>query len=215
MAHPSRRTWAEDLGRRLEAEVVYDADGVEWHTARRALLSYDPASDWHVVIQDDAIPCDQFRDALDAVLPHARGLPVGLYLGTVRPQGRLVTRAVASAQRAGVNWIEWQGGGPRWGVGVAYPTRQIPALVAGADLDPHPHYDARVRRFYKLSGVSARYPLPSLVDHRPADENPSLICSQNPDRRAHVFQRDVSDVDWSGGALVIDRRGRFTVPAAP
>lgn len=210
MAHPSRQTWADALGEQLDAPVVYDTDGVEWHTGRRALLEHDPGAEWHVVVQDDALICDEFTRAVETILEHVDGQPVGLYVGTVRPQRFLVERALAAAQRAGLRWIDWEG--PKWGVAVAIPTGQIPALVADADLDPHPHYDARLRRHYKRSGITCRYPVPSLVDHRPRSENPSLICKENADRRARLFERDALSVDWNTPALVVDKRGRFTLP---
>lgn len=210
MAHPSRRELAEPLAERLEAPIVYDEKGVEWDTGRRALLAYDPAADWHAVIQDDAILATHFEPALWAACGAAGEHPLGLYLGRVRPQPRTYSRAVTMALEHGTPWVEAVG--PRWGVGIAIPTRFIPALVAQADLYSHPHYDARVTRFFKMANVYARYPIPSLVDHDPT--RPSLLDSGGGERRAYSFlgARDPAELDWQADPVKVDARGRVVVP---
>jgi hypothetical protein len=164
MAHPSRGHLVGPLMDRLgvAARVIYDQGKGEWDTGRRALLAYDVEAEWHAVIQDDAILADRFVDALELVTAHAGEHPLGLYCGQVRPMPRVYSRAVAHAEKIGSPWLEHYG--PRWGVAICLPTRFIPALVASADLYRHPHYDARVTRFFRMANVWARYPLPSL-DH--------------------------------------------------
>jgi hypothetical protein len=211
-AHPSRRALAERLSERLpRAELVYDRTDNEWDTGRRALLAYDPAASWHCVVQDDAILSEHFEDALELVTTHADGHPLGLYLGKVRPNPRVMARAISAAEAHGTPWVEWYG--PRWGVAVCLPTAYIPALVAQADHYTHPHYDARLARFFKMANVWARYPVPSLVDHDPA--LPSLIDSAGGDRRAYRFMGadDPHAIDWQRPPVVIDRRGYLSIPA--
>ena len=122
-----------------------------------------------------------------------------------------MVRAVEAAERAGTPWVEWYG--PRWGVAVCLPTHFIPALVAAADEYRHPHYDARLARFFKVANVWARYPVPSLVDHDPSV--PSLIDSAGGDRRAYRFMLDddPTAIDWRRDPVVVDRRGYLTLPA--
>lgn len=212
MAHPSRAALAEALWERLGGELVFDEKGDEWDTGRRALLAYDPRAEWHAVIQDDAILSDRFVEALELVTAHADGHPLGLYLGKVRPNPRVMRRAIEAAEHRGTPWVEWYG--PRWGVAVCLPTRYIPALVASADLYRHPHYDARISRFFKMSDVWCRYPIPSLVDHDPTI--PSLLDSAGGDRRAYRFlgDADPNALDWQADPVVIDRRGYISVPAS-
>lgn len=212
MAHPSRGELVGHLMNALglPARVIYDESNNEWDTGRRALLAYDPEAEWHTVIQDDAILADRFVEALELATAHADGHPLGLYLGRVRPMPRVYSKAVEVAERHGSPWIQHYG--PRWGVGICLPTRYIPALVASADLYRHPHYDARVSRFFKMSNVWARYTVPSLVDHDPTI--PSLLDSKGGDRRAYRFlgAGDPSAIDWQAPPVVLDRRGYVTVP---
>jgi hypothetical protein len=213
MAHPARAPLVEPLLRKLgrEAALVWDEGRGEWDTGRRSLLAYDPAAEWHAVIQDDAILSDRFVEALELVTANAGEHPLGLYFGRVRPNPRVMSRAVDVAEHRGSPWIEWQG--PRWGVAICLPTRYIPALVASADLYRHPHYDARVSRFFKMANVTARYPVPSLVDHDPTI--PSLLDSAGGDRRAYRFlgADDPNAIDWEADPVVIDRRGYISIPA--
>jgi hypothetical protein len=212
MAHPTRADLVDHLERELEEpEVVWDRGQGEWDTGRRALLAYDPEAEWHCVVQDDAIPAMRFLEALDLVTAHADGHPLGLYLGKVRPVPRIMAKAVSAAENCGSPWVEWYG--PRWGVAVAIPTRYIPALVAAADHYSHPHYDARLARFFKMSNVWARYPLPSLVDHDPTI--PSLLDSAGGDRRAYRFMADADPaaIDWTRAPVTVDRRGYLSIPA--
>jgi hypothetical protein len=213
MAHPSRGHLVGPLMDRLgvAARVIYDQGKGEWDTGRRALLAYDVEAEWHAVIQDDAILADRFVDALELVTAHAGEHPLGLYCGQVRPMPRVYSRAVAHAEKIGSPWLEHYG--PRWGVAICLPTRFIPALVASADLYRHPHYDARVTRFFRMANVWARYPLPSLVDHDPTI--PSLLDNAGGDRRAYRFLADADPhaIDWTRDPVKIDRRGYISIPA--
>lgn len=211
MAHPSRGELARALAARLEAPIEWDRRGEEWDTGRRALLAYDPAADYHVVVQDDAIVPDSFLEAVDLVTDTAEGAPLGLYVGRVRPYARLVTKAVAAAERAGAPWI--QARGPWWGVATAWPVGMIPALVAWCDLSTHPYYDNRLRAFVRQAGLWCRYPIPSLVDHDPALK--SLVDYGGGDRRAHRYigDRDPASIDWTLEAVRVDHRGRIVVPS--
>jgi hypothetical protein len=211
MAHPSRRALVARKRPLLpDAPIVWDEGEGEWATGRRALLSYDPRAEYHAVIQDDAILPARFMEALELVVSHAHGHPVGLYLGRCRPAGRLMVKVIRAAHEAGATWVE-MAGGPWWGVGMALPTPTIPGMVAAADLFTHPLYDARIKVAYKRAGVWARYPVPSLLDHDP--ELPSLLDAQGGDRRAHDFigSRDPRSFDWSGPVVRVDLRGRVSV----
>lgn len=214
MAHPSRVELVTALERRLfDPEVVWDRERGEWDTGRRALLAFDPAADWHAVIQDDAVVPDAFLDALTRALAHVSDQPVGLYLGRVRPRVRLVQKVVDAALASGASWVEM--GGPWWGVGVVFPTALIPEIVERGDDMRHPHYDYRLARATKESGRWCRYPVPSLVDHDPT--RPSLLDHAGGDRRAHVFigDRSPAEIDWSLEPVRVDHRGRvLTTPAA-
>lgn len=203
MAHPKRAHYVEALKQTLPfAHVVWDRVNDEWDTGRRAIESYNPKADWHVIVQDDAILCNEFyRGALFALGKADHGGPVSFYVGQCRPYGREVTRLVDQAVDLGRSWIVMKNG-PIWGVCVALPTAYVPELLDFCDeMESGTLYDARMAGFFKDRGVATWYTIPSLVDHRDQAENPSLLDGHglSSGRVAHEFIGAGSpmDIDWS------------------
>ncbi len=208
MAHPRRGNWVQGLASALpEAKVVWDQKNILWDTGRRSLLAYAPDADYHVVVQDDAILCHNFPEACYRALCHVPQLPVGLYLGQPKPHGDLVTKAFERALAEKTSWIEMQG--PWWGVGIAIPTLDIPALVAWGDLQQMTRYDRRIATWYAQQEKRCWYCLPSLVDHRRETGNPSLVPGHAGDRWARLFVGSDSDahhIDWSTPPLIVEEK---------
>lgn len=189
MAHPRRSHLVRQLVSKLDvrAEVVWDRIGVEWDTGRRALLAFSATATHHLVVQDDAVVCRDLVRAAVAAAAVAGERPVSFYTGRVRPFGRLVERASAEAVAAGATWMQMPG--PWWGVALMLPTSHIPELVAWADRRGQhiADYDKRIARWYVRQGIACWYSVPSLVNHRPEYESPSLLPGHAADRTAHQF----------------------------
>jgi hypothetical protein len=205
MAHPRRARLVESLVRRvgLGTPVVWDERNHMWDTGRRALLAYDPSASHHVIIQDDAVPCADLLAGLPTVLEHVPPeSPVGLYYGSIRPARSQWKVAYRRAVRAGHHWIA-SVRAPLWGVAICLPVEQIKDVVAYGDLQKPNAYDGRVRRWYQNQGIEQWFPIPSLVDHRTGEGEPSLVPNRsNNARRAHEFigvDRSPLDVDWNTG----------------
>lgn len=209
MAHTKRARFIPSLLDALDrkAVVVWDRHNDRIDTGRRSLLAYDPAATHHVVIQDDAIPCQDLAAGLEQAVEHTGDHPLGLYFGATAPN-RITNRLIASvADRDGYRWIRMEG--PIWGVGVCIPTGHIEELLAGYDRKQAVrNYDARIQRWYRDRGVDCYYPWPSLVDHRDSDENPSLVPGRNTSGRvAFNFlgaDRSAVEIDWDGEVLCPD-----------
>lgn len=175
MAHPKRKHFVEELVPQLpDAEVVWDQKNDRWDTGRRAMMAYDPAATWHLVVQDDAILCPSFlagvKGALDSVSPE---VPVSFYTGRVRPYHEHVQRAVQGAKRNGLTWFCMRG--PLWGPAVAVPVQLIERMVRESDPMDIPNYDMRMAEWFYGQGIQCWYSVPSLVTHRVGPENPSLV----------------------------------------
>lgn len=207
MAHPSRAVMVEELLTRLgyPAAVAWDEKNDEWHTARRALLAYGPAAEYHLVVQDDALLCRALWDGLTAALPHApAGAVVSLYAGETR-RGAF-WRAHTAAAGGTSSWLLtsrlW------WGVAAAYPVEILDRLVAGCDTSAVREYDRRVSTWLRRKGVAVAYTVPSLVDHA---DGPSLLHHDGtaPGTRARrapwFIGEDASplDVDWTLPPLLV------------
>lgn len=203
MAHPKRRKFVAELLPRLDqpaTEVVWDTHDDRWDTGRRALLAFRPAAEFHLVIQDDAIPCRDLVAGAERAMAAAGERPVGLYVGRVRPMNRqhIVGPAIDRAVKRGATWIAMEG--PTWGVAIAVPTSHIPEIVKWGDRHTDiPNYDTRIARYYRSQGIDCWYTVPSLVDHRPVKDNPSLLSGRTGNRRAHYFigkDRSALEVEW-------------------
>lgn len=200
MGHPSRMELVMDLKRVLpNAEIAMDERNDRWDTGRRAMLAYDPECAWHIVVQDDAILCRDFIAGAERALTAAGDHPVAFYTGRVRPNEHLVNRMVSYAQLLDRSWLAMKG--PWWGVSVGIPTDRIEAMVEWCDQRTEiANYDTRMARYFEHVGIDCYYTMPSLVDHRPHDQIPSLVPGRNGRGRvAHWFIGGASplEVDWT------------------
>lgn len=151
---------------------------------------------WSIVLQDDALPVDNFREHAAAVLSHVdpEG-PVSFYVGGGRPYKGLVEHAVRRATQLDAKWLE--DGTLHWGVAVAIPTEQIPGFLQWAATSQLP-YDRRIGTYFRNRKTPTRYTWPSLVDHADGD---TIVHRRKPGvaRVAHsVGTRE----DWSNGLVL-------------
>lgn len=195
MAHPDRKSFVEELSSQLpNAQIVWDNKNDRWDTGRRALLAFDPEASHHLVLQDDAILCRDFFPTIQIAAQAAWPHPVSLYTGRVKPHPQKFSRLVQLAQRRDTTWIE--SAGPFWGVAIILPTKDILRIVDwGNSRRNVVAYDKKIASYYAARNISCRYTMPSLVEHRSMNENPSLIHSAHAkieDRQAYAFQGDIS-----------------------
>lgn len=167
MAHPSRGLQAGILYKRVkampftQATLVMDTTNTEWNTGKAALQAYRKPSDWHVVIQDDAILTpDFYENIVSMITTLGKKTLISLYTGTARPLPNRVTAAVNKVEESGF-LRSFQ---LLWGVGIVIPTDHIePMLEFVEDIDLQ--YDNKIGEFYCRNGLPVYYCIPSLVDH--------------------------------------------------
>jgi hypothetical protein len=206
MAHPRRRRWIEPLRQQLPmAETIFDERNNIWDTGRRCLLSglESLSSTHHMIIQDDAILhpnlVDEVLRAIDVVTTE----PISLYTGRARPRSKFVEPAVKLAKEIDARWIVMSG--PWWGVGIVLPKRDIPGIIARGDRMSIINYDLRIAKFYEDEKRDCWYTSPSLVEHRPVEENPSLAHRSRTGRRQAWYFTAKPIGDWRGPVV---RRGQ-------
>lgn len=212
MAHPRRRPQAAALYLALSETgfitrpIAYDQKNDEWDTGERALRTgIKTGSDWHVVLQDDAIlPPDFYDHVVNALSAVPVKSLVSLYTGTARPFGKRVAAAVGKAQYC--SWLRFNM--LLWGVGIAIPTAHITEVLDFV-ADRQEVYDTRIGWAYQRNRLPVFYTNPSLVDHD--DDLPSLLEQsanvskadyQKEPRRAHNFIGD-SLPTWNNRVLDI------------
>ena len=163
MAHERRAPWVDELLDSLDrpAPVAWDRHNSVWDTGSRAWELYDPAADWHLVLQDDVLVVPDLLARTEALLD---GLehdgPVSLYIGRGRPRQPAVRRAVAQAQDGWVT-MPWL----LWGPAIILPTKHIDYMLEACRRGHH-EYDRRISHYYERQSIPTLYTLPCLVDHR-------------------------------------------------
>lgn len=205
MAHPKRRKEAEALLVKLakypfkQCYITWDQKNDEWHTGERALRAGIAVnSDWHIVLQDDAIICDNFYAQVENAIKYVPGQTIiSLYTGKVRPFPSRVTNAVKKAKNA--SWLE--GNMLFWGVGILIPTRHIEKVLDFVEGRTE-NYDVRVGVAFQRNRLPVFYTNPSLVDHN--DNIGSLLNNDyDPERRvAHNFAAD-RHIEWNSEVVPI------------
>lgn len=178
MMHPSRECYRDYLTERLgNVPIILDRGQGIWDTSRRAWLEYEPTADFHLVVQDDAIICDDFYRILEPILgDHA----TCLYYGN---RAKYRRAAVENVNKGGVMLDKLL-----WGLAVALPTSHVEAMVAHGDKATHIQADDfKIADYLTTVGMRTYYPLPSLVDHRHTD---SLVGNESHPNRVAMYYVD-------------------------
>lgn len=170
MAHTARAQQALHLAAALGARLSID-DGTLGETVNGDLAwsMHDPYADWHLVLQDDAVPVDGLLEHVAAALEHCPPTAVSLYVGTGRPRQPAVERGIALAEAKGTAWMECAT--LLWGVAVAMPTAHVAPFLSWAQANRLP-YDRRIGAYWQRARIPVRYTWPSLVDHA---DGPTLL----------------------------------------
>jgi hypothetical protein len=167
----------------------------EWLNGCNALSSgrYQD-SDWHIVLQDDAVISDSFyENALKALRTTPERSLVSFYLGTSVPKKQAVERSLKRAENAKASWLTYDT--LLWGVCIAVPSGIIGEMIDDIEADPKTYnqpYDFRIGNWCKRHNVPVYYSVPSIVDH--LDEASLLPGKENkPPRKAHRYEPNKTD----------------------
>lgn len=177
MAHPNRMDNANKLREQLEnCPMSIDQGCGIIANCRNAWTLRNVMSDFHFVIQDDAILCREFIPRVNQLvrsLHHRQAF--SLYMGR-RPEMAEEQRKAASRG--------WWNNSLRWGVAVGLKSSLIPKMLKAYDTHTIQKDDARIKRFLISQRIDVYYPLPSLVEHM---SGPSLVGDPGENRRAYFF----------------------------
>lgn len=184
VAHVDRTAEAIALDDKVESLGVSFDDGElgcegnhrkvwDWHTTA------GPCHDWAVVLEDDALPVDEFREQLSAALDVAPAPIVSLYLGTGYPP-HWQNRIQSVLAHTSAHWLLCSS--LLHAVGVAIRTDLLPELAIPEGLP----IDNAISNWAKAHGHLVAYSVPSLVDH--ADTTP-LVPLNGHNRRERTEPR--------------------------
>lgn len=188
MAHPSRVEFFPYLIRKLgDVPFAIDEKGLgAWENCKRAWRMAGPVADWHVVIQDDAIVCDNFRQRAEEVILKAKEiLRVENYICNFYYGFRRNDRGVAKKALEKGYWIH---GYPKWGVAICMQTKFINEMIQFCEDLKIPRTktadDVRIGRFIASKKMLVYFPMPSIIDHR---SGKSLVGDPGNNRHAYKF----------------------------
>jgi hypothetical protein len=195
VADPRRSGMGERLAEQVNADYLSVDEGQRgctWNHSqvwRAHASSFGGPADWNVVLEDDAIPVDGFREQLADALSFAPAPIVSLYLGRGYIEDRYIEPLLVRADLLGVNWIVSQGR-ILHAVALAVRGALLPSLVANLPRGNHP-IDRSLSLWARRQGHAVAYSNPSLVEH---DDGKSLVTRyRRAERRAwRIGVRD----DW-------------------
>jgi len=201
VAHTKRERLAASLDEKVQADAVFMDDGTlgEWRNHELAWKSAVASGKTHaVILQDDALPVNNFRDlVIEAVEQKPYNL-ISLYVGTHRPRRDEVLKTVQQAEKMKASWLVADT--LMWGVGVVVPTALIPEILSTIEKSKVA-YDQRIGRWAELTKNNVYYTWPSLVGH--ADE-PTVVKGRGKTQGQRVAHRTGTPV-WGGATLWIPR----------
>lgn len=165
MAHAKREPYFDYLREHLGDDVKFSIDDDvqklgTWGNARRAWSMVDRTADYGVVIQDDAILCEGFKEKAVEFIAKHEGYAMNLFYGN-RGSSNKIWRDSTTRDEGYVEHIRLM-----WGVAIALPVYHIDTLIASGDRQLGLPDDTRIKNYWATTGLKARFPDPCLVDHR-------------------------------------------------
>lgn len=155
MAHPKRKKWAEELSKKLDAEIVYDRKSNIWDTCRRAWISIDKDAEYGLVLQDDAILCDNFKERAEKYLKED-------YIYSFFA-GKMLASRINKAVREKRNFVI--AGMIFNEIALCMKTEHIGSMIKFCD-DLKAQNDQQITKWARLKHLDIYYTVPSLIDHR-------------------------------------------------
>lgn len=188
MAHSSRAKYFPYLNRMLgDVKFSIDKAGAEigvWNNCKRAWMQYDHDCDYHIVIQDDAIICENFREKaikfIESVWAKTTGdqeFAYSFYFGNRQSYRKIANDGMQRGFVIAPN--------PCWGVAICLPTYLIREMLMYCDKMKIKNDDTRISRFLRHKKIKTYFPMPSLIDHRTG--NHSLVGDPGMGRKAWYF----------------------------
>lgn len=184
MAHPSRSKFFPYLRKKLgKVPFAIDKGYGIWENAKKAWGLHKSDSDYHIVIQDDAIIG---KDFLKNAKEHLKKYPNHahcFYYGK-RKNEKIMNAAKKGIKNGGVEMDKLN-----WGVAVCLPKKIIPGMLKFCDSLKilHNHDDSRISQYLQKISMKIWYPLPSLIDHRWDEKSLMGNCEGVKKRQAFKF----------------------------
>ena len=180
--------------RRLIGDAKVSLDDGSWglfENSKRTWLSYEKTASFHMLIQDDAIVCENFYDKLSLALSkkgeEKTNFVYSLYFRLKR-ESKPVFIDFNKKAKVGLKKGGFDDTSLRYGLAYIAPTRIINDMITFAETlsELGAADDTRYSRYFQANKMEVNYILPSLVDQA-ADEVSTQNGSLNVNRGATWF----------------------------
>lgn len=201
VAHQKRADMALNLASSIEADRLWVDDGTlgEWKNHLRAWRAAADSGATHaVILQDDAVPVDDFRSHVLEAVEHKPDELISLYVGTHRPRREEVLRSIGVADREGASWLVADT--LMWGVGLVIPTILVQEVLEVV-IDSRLPYDQRVGLWAERTDRDVYYTWPSLIDHQ---DEPTVIKGRSKSQGVRIAHR-VGVPQWNDKVIRINK----------
>lgn len=180
MAHPKRHEMAKALSEKLgRVPIVWDMKNNLWDTCRRAWLETDPSSEYCLVLQDDAIVPDNFRELAEARLAESEDRVYSFYAGKML--GERIEKAKAEGRDHLLEHMIYNE------IALCIRGEHVEDMVKFCD-DRGAQNDQQINIWAGENGIRIKYVLPSLVDHRDEESIYRAMTGFNPgDKGRHAY----------------------------
>jgi len=166
MAHPKRAEFFPYLKERLGDNVPFSIDQKNnlLENSKAAWRLHDPNCDFHVVVQDDCVVCDNFHERAVKFISEQEEKRIA---ECRRPQGyNFFLKNADDGSEITIDGDAYYDKWTRAGLSICLPTELIPAMLEEFDRQRSRHDDDRISMFMQKHGFRIVFPFPSLVDHR-------------------------------------------------
>jgi len=180
MMHPSREEFKDYLKSKLGDVPLSMDNGIGiWANCKQAWRLHNPEAEWHVVIQDDAIVCDDFLRKAENEIMKAEELGCD-YANFFFGKRKLMD----VHQKFGMQHGYWMSGWLHWGIAICAKVKHIEPMLKFGDTMNIPQDDTRLANYVKSQRLKVYYPIPSLIEHRIGK---SLVGDRGVERTAFLF----------------------------
>lgn len=184
VAHTARMSYADALANKVDAQFISFDDGMLGATKNHIKVWTNllaQGADWLVVLEDDAVPVDDFRYQVTQALINAPTEIVGLYLGTGYPKAwqRFIKKGLADAKAyPDANYLV--SSHILHGVGTAIKASLVDDMLRMVGwMSPEEKkwpVDEQITHWARMRAHKVCYTVPSLVDHL---DGPSTISDRH------------------------------------
>jgi len=161
MAHPSREKYFGYLKEKLnnpKFSIDTESKGLLWNCVNSWKM-HDLDSDYHLVVQDDAIICKDFVNKASEMIEKN-----GRYLYSFYHANRESWNDAVNDALKGSGYLIKKH--VHSGLAIAIPRDLIPSMLDFFEKQKEPADDVRIGMWAKSIGLLNFIPIPSLIDHR-------------------------------------------------